>query len=527
MKISYIPYDGNELNDICFKNCTENNWKILLKKKLEQEGHEIHTYDIIPIEEADMILSFDNIYFQNFRFFKKIYKLNKLGCTTHIDYEPPSANCRIHNVKGLKKLSHLFKSLITYNDDAVNNKNIIKGCIGDYYDSEFNYKNDFSKRKLVAMIANNRSGLMLFGSYPGELYSKRAEAVNFFQEKCPNDFDLYGNYWEEKLKKCYRYPVDRKDKLSIISKYRFLISYDSLSNQNGYISEKIFDCFKAKTVPIYWGAENVTEYIPKNCFIDKRDFDSYEDLYNFILNITEKQYNKYIKNIEKYLKSDKYLNLFSSEASANIIYKELMKPKRHINKLIASYIINKFDLQRKKDIRYNYSINYYDTSFPNYVNLYEYEEIKKSKTLDYFFKFKINICKNYKIDYLFYRINNEYKKINIKTEELSNIFNAYKLYFSIKLSDIILNEKIELFILNKDKNQYEPLDINVEADCTGFKKSYNLIFKKNKIIILKSTKIRRKLRNYKVIRIIYRIIKLPYIFLKQFIETYRQVKKDG
>ena len=81
--------------------------------------------------------------------------------------------------------------------------------------------------------------------------------------------------------------------------------------------------------------------------------------------------------------------------------------------------------------------------------------------------------------------------------------------------------------MNKDKNQYEPLDINVEADCTGFKKNYNLIFKKNKIIILKSTKIRRKLRNYKVIRIIYRIIKLPYIFLKQFIETYRQVKKDG
>ena len=47
------------------------------------------------------------------------------------------------------------------------------------------------------------------------------------------------------------------------------------------VSEKIFDCFAAGNVPIYWGASNVTDYIPEDCFIDMRSFSSFEELYQF------------------------------------------------------------------------------------------------------------------------------------------------------------------------------------------------------------------------------------------------------
>ena len=40
----------------------------------------------------------------------------------------------------------------------------------------------------------------------------------------------------------------------------------------GYITEKIFDSFAAWCVPVYWGASNVTDYIPEGCFIDRRKF---------------------------------------------------------------------------------------------------------------------------------------------------------------------------------------------------------------------------------------------------------------
>ena len=115
LKVSYIPYYHDDMNDVAFSNKYNYRWSNYLKKMIEKDGGEIHTFDILPFEEADAILCFDNVYFQNNRFFMELYKCDKLGCTTHIDYEPPSANCRIHSDDGLIKLSNLFKSLITYN----------------------------------------------------------------------------------------------------------------------------------------------------------------------------------------------------------------------------------------------------------------------------------------------------------------------------------------------------------------------------------------------------------------------------
>ncbi len=46
-----------------------------------------------------------------------------------------------------------------------------------------------------------------------------------------------------------------------------------MKNKPGYITEKIWDSFKARSIPIYWGASNIEEYIPINTFIDFRKFE--------------------------------------------------------------------------------------------------------------------------------------------------------------------------------------------------------------------------------------------------------------
>jgi hypothetical protein len=63
-----------------------------------------------------------------------------------------------------------------------------------------------------------------------------------------------------------------------LEKYKFSICYENARDTPGYITEKIFDCFFAGCVPIYWGANNITDHIPKECFIDKRDFEDYKVL---------------------------------------------------------------------------------------------------------------------------------------------------------------------------------------------------------------------------------------------------------
>ena len=89
-------------------------------------------------------------------------------------------------------------------------------------------------------------------------------------------------------------------------------------NQYGYITEKIFDSFFAGYVPIYWGAKNITEHVPSNCFNDKREFDSFESVYNFLKNISEKTYMDYLSNIESFLNSSNS-NQFKHDTFTNTI----------------------------------------------------------------------------------------------------------------------------------------------------------------------------------------------------------------
>ena len=94
----------------------------------------------------------------------------------------------------------------------------------------------------------------------------------------------------------------------------------------GYITEKIFDCFFAGCVPVYWGAPNITEHIPQNCFIDRRKFKSHEELYSYIKNMPENEYQTIQMNIENYLFSEK-AEPYRAETFANTIVEHILNDK--------------------------------------------------------------------------------------------------------------------------------------------------------------------------------------------------------
>ena len=520
LKVSYIPYFHHDMNDIAFSKKYDYRWTNYLKKLIEKDGGEIHTYDILPFEEADAILCFDNVYFQNNRFFKELFDCDKLGCTTHIDYEPPSGNCKIHDDEGLLKLSNLFKSLITYNDNVINNDTIVKGCIGDFYSKEQSYKNDFNQRKLITMITNNRMGLMLFEPHPNELYTERKNAVAYFQDKCPNDFDLYGNYWPDNLKKCWVKELSREEKIDYLKKYKFIISYDSICKQNGYISEKIFDCFYAKVVPIYWGADNVTDYIPKECFIDRRNFSSYDELYDFLMNMTEQEYNKYIKAIEKYLKSKEYLDLFTSKASAEIIYKELCKKKRNLNKEKVKDILEEFEKKRLSDLKYNSPNNCYDYHYPTSITLYNII-LKKGQNNrnNYSINMVLYCSKNFHIDIYIKNKKNEYKKVESKIEDYDIVHNGNKIDLKLDLIKIQDNNGVSLYTYDIDKKEYKPLNIESIIPKNCLYDNTKLVIDKNKLICKYTLKekivfLLKKYHLYKMASMIYKRIRKVFIFTK-------------
>jgi hypothetical protein len=92
---------------------------------------------------------------------------------------------------------------------------------------------------------------------------------------------------------------------------------------SGYITEKIFDCFFAGCVPVYWGAANVTDHIPADTFIDRKNFSTYEELYTYLINMFDKEYLGYLDAIKAFIEGDK-IYPFSAECFAETIVNEVM-----------------------------------------------------------------------------------------------------------------------------------------------------------------------------------------------------------
>jgi alpha(1,3/1,4) fucosyltransferase len=215
-------------------------------------------------------------------------------------WEPPVVFKDIYKKSFLDR----FKRVYTWDDDLVDNKKFFKF----YYPVLRPMQKDlpsFTERKLAAQISTNRKS-----KHSKELYSARESVIQFFEDKPDGVFDFYGQAWDKKGYKNYRGAIPDKD--AALKNYRFNICYENMRDVKGYITEKIFDAFAVGTVPIYWGASNIADYIPKNCFIDRRDFKSLDELYDYIRQMDQATYEAYQDNIRHYLESDK-AKLFSQE----------------------------------------------------------------------------------------------------------------------------------------------------------------------------------------------------------------------
>lgn len=61
------------------------------------------------------------------------------------------------------------------------------------------------------------------------------------------------------------------DKLRFIGQYKFTVAFEN-SMLPGYTTEKLFDCFKAGSVPIYWGNPEIIRDVDPEAFINCNDY---------------------------------------------------------------------------------------------------------------------------------------------------------------------------------------------------------------------------------------------------------------
>jgi hypothetical protein len=206
-------------------------------------------------------------------------------------WEPDTVLPKMYSPKFLKQ----FGTIFTWDDDLVDNKRFFKF----YYPVMRPMVEElvsFEEKKLCTLIATN-----LTSPAPHELYSERKRLVDFFETKPSGEFDLYGSRWSDSLT---TWRGRAEDKQETLKHYRFSLCIENSKGSKGYITEKIFDCFAAGVVPIYFGAPNIEEHIPSNCFIDMRQFEDYDKLYDFLKNMSKNIYEEYLEQIRAYLASE-------------------------------------------------------------------------------------------------------------------------------------------------------------------------------------------------------------------------------
>ncbi|MBI2623033.1 MAG: hypothetical protein HYW65_00445 [Candidatus Liptonbacteria bacterium] len=199
------------------------------------------------------------------------------------------------------------------------------------------------QRKFLVMVNGNKRGrlfrraLMHFNAkyFARDLIGERIRMAAFFATY--GELDLYGYDWDKRppfpywfykkrIEKAYKGTVPSK--LQTLSEYAFCLAPEN-HIARGFLGEALFDCFYAGTVPVYLGASDVETYIPKNCFIDMRDFANYEELRAFLKSRTEKDIEAYREHARAFLVSDK-MHQFTKEHFAEVFVDAVTGKRRGV-----------------------------------------------------------------------------------------------------------------------------------------------------------------------------------------------------
>jgi hypothetical protein len=286
---------------------------------------------------ADNFDEFDCYLFQDFpnlknNFINKILNNNKPKFLIIMEAPGTKSN-------NWDKKNHLFfEKIFTWDDGLVDDLTYFKINFPQNFNPYLDVRSLAKDNKIVNISSNIKK------SFNGELYSLRLDIINWFEIHYPDKFDLYGRSWNKfsidgsflsalnKIKALHIFSkkystykgeingfgVSYDEKIKVLGRYKFSLCLENQEGLKGYITEKIFDCFCARTIPIYKGCSNIDSHIPKGCYIDLDNFNDLEDLYAYVDAMPENLYLEYINSINIFLKSDD-IHKFSNDYFAQTI----------------------------------------------------------------------------------------------------------------------------------------------------------------------------------------------------------------
>jgi hypothetical protein len=261
---------------------------------LEERGIDIYTADYLLAYPSWMQCDYYSIgLLENYR---GLLPRKNIRLRGFVIMEPPVTAPRLY--RALPELTAAFEKVYVHNTigDGYSLKGVDQSRLHQFcwpqpymHVLEPYWSNSVRQRRMVVINGNHMPR-----SFGGELYSKRIEAMASLAKD--GLVDLYGHgwgkwwsprsmwpaYWKNRKALMSIYRGSCRSKIETLSQYHFCLCFENMA-MKGYVTEKIFDCLYAGTIPLYLGAKDIEGLIPRDAYVDCRQFGSWTEMRNAVM----------------------------------------------------------------------------------------------------------------------------------------------------------------------------------------------------------------------------------------------------
>jgi hypothetical protein len=358
LKVSVYPGDVNYANNILFNPSwiVNSGWcdaMVSLYDLACSKSIEIATSDIVPLQEADIIL-FVNLP----RFKQSVIEVRELcpnACLVLLACESPAVQPHSLVPANLS----IFDVVFTYSQSLVAtsaNCHLMPPGSG-YVPKQPPSFIPFAQRRFAILVNSNINTGVLRSPRPWQLivpfisirrngwtlplkhaiqtslhtrYYMRRRFAKAAARLRIADFDIYGRGWEplrsgwfyrffpEKQSPHWRGTLNT-DKLDTLCHYKYTFCYENYSGNEGYISEKIFDALAAGSVPLCLGDRRLKQWFPAGSVVFREDFASDEAMIRDLLNWDESKWLSYYNAGQAFIRSDRFKRFLPDTFARRVI----------------------------------------------------------------------------------------------------------------------------------------------------------------------------------------------------------------
>lgn len=296
-----------------------------LRENLADMGINVHTADYLFKDNAEDFPQSDYYSLGLLNNFERVIHERRARLAAFVIMEPPVVAPFLYDA--LPKLTTVFDRVYVHNTigdgyslDGVDVTKLQRL----YWPIPYNYVLEHfwgngPRMKRVVVINGSHNPR----SKSQEQYSLRIKAMAELSKS--GVVDLYGMgwdrwwsrkamwmpYWMNRYAIMSIYKGECASKFEVLKNYEFCLCFENMS-MSGYITEKIFDCLYAGTVPLYMGAPNILDFIPEDVFIDCRKYPTWTEMWRDVSSMPPERIQAFREAGRIFLKSNMAKKFYDS-----------------------------------------------------------------------------------------------------------------------------------------------------------------------------------------------------------------------